>query len=157
MQGARLSACLLMLISLPAFACICTVSTSPPEWYEIHHGQPTFVGVAVSVESVSDVLRQGGGTPLLDESGKPTPVTVQKVTFRVEESFEGIKAQMAEVYGSGTTCDYHFTFGSRYLVYGWLGQDGKIRTAKCTRTAPLNEAQQDLKFLRSLKKQRALP
>lgn len=91
MQGARLSACLLVLISLPAFSCICTVSASPSEWYEIHHGQPTFAGVAVSVESVSDVLRQGGGTPLLDGSGQPTPVTVQKVTFRVEESFEGIK------------------------------------------------------------------
>ena len=157
MQGARFSTCLLLLISLPAFACICHVSISPSEWYEIHHGQPTFVGVAVSVESVQDVLRQGGGTPLLDESGKPTPVTVQKVTFRVDESFEGIKTQMAEVYGSGTTCDYQFTPGSRYLVYGWLDLDGKIRTAKCTRTVPFNEAQRDLKFLRSVKKQRTVP
>lgn len=155
MQRARLSSCLLLLVPLPAFAYVCQGSISPSEWYEIHHGQPTFVGVAVSVESVSDVVRQGGGTPLLDESGNQTPVTVQKVTFRVEESFEGMKTQTAEVYGSGTTCDYHFTLGSRYLVYGWLGHDGTIRTAIGTRT--VNEAKEDLKFLRSLKKQGTLP
>jgi hypothetical protein len=152
MQGSRLLAYLTLILSVPAFACICVEPPSPSAWYKIHHGQPTFVGVAISVESVSDVVRMGGGKPLLDASGKPIPVTVQKVTFQVEESFDGVKNHAVEVYGSGTTCDYIFTVGSRYLVYGWMGEDRKIRAANCTRTRLSSEAKQDLKFLRSLKK-----
>ena len=94
---------------------------------------------------------------VLDSSGNPDPASlVQKVTFRVEEYFEGISAEMVDVYGSGTTLDYHFAAGNRYLVYGWLGKDRKIRTGKCTRTAPSSDAKEDLKFLRSLKNRRGL-
>ena len=148
MQRAAIYACLLVLVSFPAFGSNCIVMPSPSEWYKIHHGQPTFVGVAVSVESVSDVVRMGGGKPLLDASGKTIPATVQKVTFRVEEPFEGINTPTVQVYGSGTTCDFYFTPGSRYLVYGWIGEDQQLRTAN--RTRPLSEADGDLKFLRSL-------
>lgn len=144
--------CLFVVTSIPAFPYICTTVATPSEWYKIHHGQPTFAGVAVSVESVPDVLRQGGGKPLLDDGGKTITVSVQKVTFRVEEPFDGIKNEVVEVYGSGTTSDYTFTVGTRYLVYAWLGEDGKIRTDKCTRTAPLSEAEDDLIFLRALQK-----
>jgi len=140
---------LMLFVAVPAFAYVCHPPSSPSAWYAIHQGQPTFVGIAISMETVSDVVRQGGGKPLLDASGRAQPVTVQKVTFRAEESFEGIKTQHVDVYGSGTSCDYHFSVGTRYLVYGWLGEDGKIRTA--ARTAPLSEANKDLKFLRSLK------
>jgi hypothetical protein len=152
MQGSRLFACLILILSVPAFACICVEPASPFAWYKIHHGQPTFVGVAIFVQSVSDVVRIGGGRPLLDASGKPIPATVQKVTFQVEESFDGVKSHAVEVYGSGTTCDYIFTAGGRYLVYGWIGEDRKIRAAHCTRTRLSGEANKDLKFLRSLKK-----
>jgi hypothetical protein len=148
MQRAAIYAYLLVTISLPALGFDCLEVPSPSEWYKIHHGQPTFVGVAVSVENVSEVVRMGGGKPLLDASGKTIPATVQKVTFRVEESFEGINTSTVDVYGSGTTCDYHFTVGSRYLVYGWTGEDQRLRTAN--RTRPLSDADADLKFLRSL-------
>ena len=130
MQRASICAYLLVIFSLPAFACICVEPPSPSEWYKVHHGQPTFVGVAISVEGVSDVVRGGDGKPLLDAARKTIPATVQKVTFRIEEPFEGIITATVEVYGSGTTCDYHFTVGTRYLVYGWIGEDGKVRTGK---------------------------
>jgi hypothetical protein len=46
------------------------------------------------------------------------------------------------------------TFVSRLafdiLEYGFRGKDGKIRTGKCTRTAPVAEAAEDVSFLRSL-------
>jgi hypothetical protein len=87
MQRASICAYMLAIVSLPAFACICVEPVSPSEWYKIHHGQPTFVGVAISVESVSDVVRAGGGKPLLDASGKTIATTMQKVTFCVEEPF----------------------------------------------------------------------
>jgi hypothetical protein len=143
---------LFVVASIPAFPYMCSTVATPSEWYKIHHGQPTFVGVAVSVESVPDVLREGGGRPLLDDAGKTITVSVQKVMFRVEEPFEGIKNDVVEVYGWGTTNDYTFTAGTRYLVYAWLGEDGKIRTGKCTRTAPVGEAEDDLTFLRALQK-----
>jgi len=108
----------------------------------------------MSVETVPDVLRQGGGKPILDAEGNAMPVSVEKVVFRAEEPFEGIKTEYVDVYGSGTTCDYHFSVGTRYLVYGWLGEDGKIRTAECTRTGPLSEVDKDIGFLHSRKSRR---
>jgi hypothetical protein len=78
------------------------------------------------------------------------PVNVQKVTFNVEEAFEDISSKSVTVYGSGTTNDFHFESGVRYLVYAWRGKDEKIRTGKCTRTAPVGEAALDINFLRSL-------
>jgi hypothetical protein len=156
MQGSRFFAHLFLLLSVPAFACICVVPRTPSEWYAVHHGQPTFRGVATSVASVPDVVRMGGGEPILDSSGEPTPARIQRVTFRVEESFEGVKTHDIEVYGFGTTCDYHFIAGQKYLVYGWVGEDGKIRTSMCTRTALFSEAPEDIKFLRSMKNRRSL-
>ena len=156
MQRLRLFACLVLLPSFPAAACICIVPRTPSEWYAVHRGQPTFVGLAISVESRLDVVRMEGGKPLLDSSGKTRATTIQKVTFSVEESFEGVKTHEVEVYGFGTTCDYHFVAGQKYLVYGWLGLDGKIRTSICTRTAPLSGATDDRNFLRSLKSRGSL-
>ena len=156
MRGSRFFAYLFLLLSVSASACICAVPRTPSEWYAVHHGQPTFIGVAISVVSVSDVVRMGGGKPIVDSSGKPIAATVQRVTFRVEESLEGVKTQDIEVYGFGTTCDYHFNAGQKYLVYGWLGEGGKIRTSMCTRTALFSEATEDINFLRSMKSRRSL-
>jgi hypothetical protein len=136
MKSALTLASLFLSISISAFAS-CVEPSTPCEWYAVHHGQPTFVGMAVSEETVSDVLGL-------------VPVTVQKVTFRVEEPFESTTSKTVDVYGSGTTNDFHFKVGVRYLVYGFRDNDGKIRTGKCTRTAPVSEATEDLSFLRSL-------
>jgi hypothetical protein len=132
------------------------VPRTPSEWFAIHHDQPTFIGVATSVESVTDVVRMGGGKPILDSSGKPMPASIQRVTFRVEESFEGVKTHDIEVYGFGTTCDDHFIAGQKYLVYAWVGEGGQIRTSMCTRTALSGEAREDINFLRSMKRRPSL-
>jgi hypothetical protein len=128
-------------VAINAFA----VRLQPPtpcEWYAVHHGQPTFVGTALSEEMVPDVLQAGRYA---------IPVTVQKVTFRVDEAFERTPGTIVNVYGSGTTNDVAFKVGTQYLVYGFRDTDGKIRTGKCTRTAPVIEATEDLKFLRLLR------
>jgi hypothetical protein len=140
MKSVLTLASLFLSISINAFA-LCFEPSTPCEWYAAHHGHPTFVGTAVSEETVSDVLGLGD---------QVIPVTVQKVTFRVEEPFESTPGETVDVYGSGTTNDLRFKVGIRYLVYGFRGKDGKIRTGKCTRTAPVSEAPEDLSFLRSL-------
>lgn len=129
-------------LSFPSSAsALCFESPRPCTWYAFHHGQPTFIGRAVSEETVPDVLRLGN---------HELQVTVQKVTFNVEERFEGTLATTETVYGEGTTNDFHFKVGEKYLVYGWREKDGKIRTAKCTRTTVVSQAEEDLNFLRSL-------
>jgi hypothetical protein len=97
--------------------------------------------MALAEEEVSDLLQVGEHV---------LPVTVQKVTFRVEEAFDDTPGTTVDVYGSGTSNDLHFDVGTRYLVYGFRGKNGKIRTGKCTRTATVIEAAEDLAFLRSL-------
>jgi hypothetical protein len=140
MKSALTLASLFLSISIAAFA-LCSEPSTPCEWYAVHHGRPTFVGMAVSEETVSDVLQLGEHV---------NSVMVQKVTFRVEEPFEDTPDKSVDVYGSGTTNDLRFKVGVRYLVYGFRGKDGKIRTGKCTRTATVSEASEDLSFLRSL-------
>src|SRR5579864_1173342 len=140
MKSALTLASLFLSISISAFA-LCFEPSTPCQWYAVHHGQPTFVGMAISEETVSDVL--GLGEHVI-------PVTVQKVTFRIEEPFENTPGKTVDVYGSGTTNDLRFKVGVLYLVYGFRGKDGKTRTGKCTRTAPVTEAAEDLIFLRSL-------
>jgi len=100
---------------------LCFEPSTPCDWYASHHGQPTFVGMAVSESTVSDVLRLGD---------RAIPVTVQKVTFKVEEPFESPPGETVDVYGSGTTNDLRFQVGVRYLIYGFRGKDGKIRTGQ---------------------------
>jgi hypothetical protein len=95
----------------------------------------------VAEETVSDVI---------DLGGREVQRTVQKVTFEVEQPFEDAQSKTEIVYGWGTTNDFHFKAGERYLVYGWRQKDGRIRTSKCTRTAPVSEAAEDIEFLRSL-------
>jgi hypothetical protein len=120
---------------------LCFESPRPCTWYASHHGQPTFIGTALSEEPVPDVLKLGN---------HELHVTVQKVIFNVEETFDGVPAKTVAVYGEGTTNDFHFNVGEKYLVYAWREGDGKIRTARCTRTSVLSQAKDDLEFLRSL-------
>jgi hypothetical protein len=138
-----LSVSMCLSIPLNAFA-LCNEPPRPCTWYAVHHGQPTFIGRAVSEESVPDVLELGR---------RDVQVTVQRVIFNVEEPFDGAPKDMETVYGEGTSNDSHFKVGERYLVYGWREKDGKIRTAKCTRTAPVSEAAEDIRFLHSLSAQ----
>ncbi|MET0647277.1 MAG: carboxypeptidase regulatory-like domain-containing protein, partial [Pyrinomonadaceae bacterium] len=53
--------------------------------------------------------------------------------------------------GGGGDCGYTFEVGKQYLVYGYDSKaGGRIGTGICTRTRPLSEAADDLKFLRAV-------
>jgi hypothetical protein len=119
----------------------CVVPPMPCVRYAVHHGQPTFIGVVLSEETVTDVIEFGEHV---------SPRTVQKATLKVEEPFDGMPGTTEFVYGEGSTNDLHFKVGDRYLVVGYREKDGKIRTSRCIRTAPVSEAAEDISFLRSL-------
>jgi hypothetical protein len=120
---------------------LCFEPTTPCSWHAVHHGEPTFIGTVTSEKIVPNMLELGGHR---------VQRNVQKVTFNVGELFEGTSGKTETVIGEGTINDFDFQLGGRYLVYGFRDKDGKIRTDKCTRTAPVTEASEDIRFLRSL-------
>ena len=52
---------------------------------------------------------------------------------------------------SNSSCNYNFKEGESYLVFAY-GKEKELRTDKCSRTQPLNEADKDLKILGEGKK-----
>lgn len=69
--------------------------------------------------------------------------------FKVEEAFRGVAGAELEVYGGGSTCDYHFKQGERYLVYASQEEGGTtLYTNLCSGTAPLSKSQAGLDYLR---------
>ena len=72
--------------------------------------------------------------------------------FKVEENLLGTKMAEVDVFGDGTTCDYHFKEGERYLVYAYRSQDGTtLHTNICAGTAPLSESLAHVRYQRALK------
>ena len=77
----------------------------------------------------------------------------KRVKFDVIESFEGAEEEKVTVVTGigGGDCGYGFKPGGTYLVYAHEDDDaGTLGTGICTRTAPVDAAEDDLAFLRSL-------
>lgn len=69
--------------------------------------------------------------------------------FEVEETFRGVNGPEVEVSGGGTTCDYPFKPGERYLVFAYQDSDATtLYTSICSGTAPLTKARDELSYLR---------
>ncbi|HEV2883743.1 MAG TPA: carboxypeptidase regulatory-like domain-containing protein, partial [Pyrinomonadaceae bacterium] len=74
-------------------------------------------------------------------------------TFSVEQSFLGLQTREVEVSTGmgGGDCGYAFKVGSRYVVYAYqFSKANRLTTSICSRTKLLDEASEDLEFLRSL-------
>jgi hypothetical protein len=97
--------------------------------------------------------------PDFPEGQTSAPATL--VHFSVEEVFRGVKGNEIEI-ASGTRrlgnlqtsadgMGYRLEIGQRYLVYGHRSTtDRWIRASVCSRTRPLAEAADDLKYIRGL-------
>ena len=86
------------------------------------------------------------------ETGKQVVYDVGAIRFEVEEAFGGVRARRRVTIHSGTgggDCGYWFRRGRRYLIYA-NEYEGKLYTNICTRTRPLEAADEDLAFLRDL-------
>ncbi|HSK70237.1 MAG TPA: hypothetical protein VK892_00975 [Pyrinomonadaceae bacterium] len=78
------------------------------------------------------------------------------VKFQVEQWWKGESAteiflvtdntKNSDGISSGSSCDYSFGEGERYLVYAY-GKEGELRTNSCARTKLLTKAEEDLKIL----------
>ena len=139
----------LVLLSLPvcvlfalvfgeeeAHACKCAPSTLEER---LQKSSAVFSGVAAEVEE--------------DSSSDARP---QHTTFEVEQSRKSVSEEQVVVQGDGSSCDFRFQEGERYLVYatGGGGQGGKttpFQTSVCQGTRLLEEslAADDLRVLGS--------
>jgi hypothetical protein len=79
---------------------------------------------------------------------------VTSAQFRVEEAFLGVRVGRIDVSGEGTTCDYRFEPGERYLVFAYQNAEtGTFHTNICSGTVPLAESNDSLAYLRRVAKQ----
>jgi len=75
--------------------------------------------------------------------------TLRRFEFEVEEGFLGVGPGRVAIYTGrgGGDCGYHFQVGQGYVVYAsrMRGSD-HLSTGICSRTAPLEEAEDDLTY-----------
>lgn len=87
-----------------------------------------------------------------NQDGTETTYDVGEIYFQVEEAFSGVKGKNKVTIYSGTggaDCGYWFLRDEQYLVYA-NEYEGKFYTSICSRTRQLENATEDLIFLRQL-------
>ena len=72
-----------------------------------------------------------------------------EITFRVERVWKGDANPEIKVHtaGSSAACGYSFVKGTKYLVYAVHDDADPMRVSLCSRTARLDDAKEDLRFL----------
>ena len=77
--------------------------------------------------------------------------------FLVEQPFRGVAGNRVDVQTlHGTSCDMKFEKGKRYLIYASRGEDSnQLFAGPCTRTTELENATDDLNYIRSVTQQEA--
>jgi hypothetical protein len=126
-------------------ACSCAGPGAPCQDYG--QASAVFIGTPISVRTA-----ERPATRSIEEIDW-TPVTFK---FSVEQSFLGVQAREVEVSTGrgGGDCGYGFKLGTRYVVYAYLySKTNRLTTGICSRTKPLDDAREDLDFLRSLEAQ----
>lgn len=140
---------LLLLPSLASVANACTCGEQSP--CESYAGASVVFAGVVTKTSLKSIPRS------FPDKAMSTTFTTGDVTsaqFKVEEAFLGVKGAEIEISGEGTTCDYDFKPGERYLVFAYTNsQTGTFHTNICSGTDPLAESNEGIAYLRSVVKQ----
>lgn len=136
----------LILFFLPVLANACSCISSGPPCQSFGNTYAVFTG---KVESISDY-------PTTTNAGNSKFQYVQKaVKLTVTESFRGIKENSVEIITGrgGGDCGYNFESGREYVVYAYQNKEtGKLGTGICTRTRPIEKAEEDLQYFREIAK-----
>ncbi len=112
-----------------AQACSC-MKLSPQEGLSSSHA--VFSGEVIDIEK-NESTRFGG----------------LEVTVRVKDVWKGEVDEEVKVHtaGSSAACGYSFAEGTMYLIYATSDEADPFRVSLCSRTAPLDDAKEDLDFL----------
>jgi hypothetical protein len=112
-----------------ARACSC-MQLSPSEGLSSSHA--VFTGEVTDIER-NEATRFGG----------------LEITLRVKRVWKGAPQEEIKVHtaGSSAACGYSFVKGKTYLVYAVRDEADPMRVSLCSRTAPVENAKEDLDFL----------
>ena len=123
--------------SRDALACSCMMSGPPCQatWT----ADSVFAGTVVSIAPI-------------DHVSLGAPYQSRLVTFSVETGFVNAAPGPLEIVTGtgGGDCGYEFKVGVKYLVYASKGGSSVLTAGICSRTRPLAEAQEDLKYLTTM-------
>lgn len=97
------------------------------------HADAVFTGTVASVEMVSE--------------SNPQSVVVR---INVEQAFVNAPPPVATLTMDISGCTFSFKAGQQYLVYAY-NRSGKLTTSSCSRTRPLADAAEDLRYLSTMR------
>lgn len=134
-----LSALTLLSFAGQVSACTCYEHGVPP-CAAYGRADAVFVGVVVDIK-----------TPPEDTASFSDRAIVR---FTIEEAYKGVKGSEVEIATLwGTSCDYRFVKGERYLVYAHRDKaSGRLENQPCDRTTHFSHADEDLSYIRGLSK-----
>lgn len=139
--GRALARAAIVLLALSALATLhgvtsvqaCDCPEPPPPTDALEDADAVFAGEVTSLREVGD---EGPGPWLL-------------ARIEVTEVWKGEVHEVVEVrtHAHGATCGYGFEEGRADIVYASIDDEGRFRTNLCARTAPLDQADEDLAAL----------
>ena len=141
------AAVLLSLSASVEVASACSCMSSGPPCQAVWRADAVFAGSVVSVDTI------------VDDSSKERPQwTMRRVRVKVTEAFRNVSAAEVDLFTGtgGGDCGYDFVAGRDYLIYAYgRPTDGRLYANICSRTRPITEAGEDLRYLRGPAKQSA--
>lgn len=125
-----------------AVACTCSGGANPCGFFRAPKGI-AFIGTVTAVVETNE------------KYGKPIKGKARKITIKVDEIFKGTLPNEIVTSDDGYLCDnYPFKLGKTYLIYspGVLeNTENIVPVGLCSGTAPIQNAQESINFLRQLK------
>lgn len=140
-----------LLFTVAALCCFAPAARACSCIVTFEHYQPCGAYWRSDVVFTGVVTEQGERPPIEGSDGKLFSTKGRITRLTVEEAFRGVTGTVVETIEFGTSCDYHFTIGERYFVYGSLDpQSGKVAVHSCTATKTLDRAAADLEYARGV-------
>lgn len=142
----------------PAWACSCAIPDSPEEAFS--RADAVFVGRATGDGNTFWNRLQVDFIIFYHQFVPPLPHTLvtglyeRSISFEVQDSWQGVETTLITMrtgWGGGD-CGYNFQQGKQYLVYASHSPDGDLYASICLRTAALENAGEDLEYLRTVPK-----
>jgi hypothetical protein len=119
-------------------ACSCGPKMAPCEAYS--SSSLIFIGLVTSSQITSEKR--------INQFAREYSIDDRRYQIKVEETFRGSLADTIEAHTNEWTCGYEFTTGKRYLIYTHDSKKGPYGVTFCSRTRPIEEAAEDLNYLR---------
>jgi hypothetical protein len=144
--------CLLFLAAAPTPADACSCMASGPPCQAFWAADAVFTARVTAIEPLSEPREA-----LSERPSDSWPTTSRRVTLSILEAFRGVTGRTVAVYtgAGGGDCGYLFKVGGTYVVYAkrWPRSaastspaPGRLYANICSRTAPLEQAAEDLTY-----------